>query len=557
MSGSSDDKADRTRTMLTDDPSAALKEMGLHDIFHAYTHAIRPETFLKTSSDLYFNLLQVAAGTSDIKPDSKDWRFRDEAWLKSPAYKRLAQAYLAMSDAIEAMVPDDLPKDEKARADFAATVFASAIAPTNTLWGNPEAMKRTIESGGTNLWTGGMALWQDMFQNDGLPQQVDDTGFEVGRNLAVTPGSVVLRTEMFELIQYKPATETVKQIPVILIPPQIGRYYFTDLAPGRSFAEYAVSQGLQYFTVSWRNPSSENREWGLEEYLEAAIQATEAVLKITGQKKVNFVGFCAGGMLTAIMVAWLAAKKKNWVNTATLCVTMMNYKAEASLGAFRLPAMLAVSKAKSQVDGVLQGKDLAKVFAWLRPNDLIWKYWVNNYLMGDTPPAFDILAWNKDSTNLPAKLHQDFLHLFEENDLIEPGAFEILGEAIDLGRIKCDTFIVGAVTDHLTPWKGCYETVHLVSGKSTFALSNGGHIAALVNPPGNNKAYYWVGDDIRPTADEWLEHATKTTGSWWESWAAWCATRSGKNIVAPALPGCDGLEPICDAPGTYVREQSL
>ncbi|MEN3974044.1 alpha/beta fold hydrolase [Emcibacter sp. SYSU 3D8] len=556
MSGKSGDKTTPAGTLQPGDASETLTEMGLHDLFYSYTHAIRPETFLKTTSDLYFNLLQVSTGTSEIAPDRKDWRFKDEAWLKSPAYKRLAQAYLAMSDAIEAMVPDDLPKDEKARADFAATVLASAIAPTNSLWGNPEAMKRTIESGGTNLWTGGMALWRDMFENDGLPQQVDNSSFEVGRNLAVTPGSVVLRTEMFELIQYRPATETVKQLPVILIPPQIGRYYFTDLAPGRSFAEYAVSQGLHYFTVSWRNPSPDNRDWGLEEYLQAAIEATEAVLKITGQKKANFVGFCAGGMLTAIMVAWLAARKKSWVNTATLCVTMMNYKAEASLGAFRLPAMLSVAKAKSQVDGVLQGKDLAKVFAWLRPNDLIWKYWVNNYLMGDVPPAFDILAWNKDSTNLPAKLHEDFLHLFEENDLIEPGAFEILGEAIDLGKIRCDTFIVGALTDHLTPWKGCYETVHLVNSKSTFALSNGGHIAALVNPPGNSKAYYWVGDNIRPTADDWLEHAAKTSGSWWESWATWCAARSGNNIVAPALPGCEGLPPLCDAPGTYVREQS-
>jgi polyhydroxyalkanoate synthase len=556
MSKNSDGEAGPAGAMLDSEASAALEKMGLHDLFYAYTHAIRPETFLKTSSDLYFNLLQVAAGTSDIKPDSKDWRFRDEAWMKSPAYKRIAQAYLAMSDAIEAMIPDDLPKDEKARAEFAATIFASAIAPTNTLWGNPEAIKRTIESGGANLWTGGMTLWQDMFQNDGLPQQVDDSSFEVGRNLAVTPGTVVMRTEMFELIQYKPATETVKQVPVILIPPQIGRYYFTDLAPGRSFAEYAVSQGLHYFTVSWRNPSPENRDWGLEEYLEAALEATEAVLAITGQKKANFVGFCAGGMLTAIMVAWLAARKKDWVNTATLCVTMLNYKAEASVGAFRLPAMLAVSKAKSQMDGVLQGKDLAKVFAWLRPNDLIWKYWVNNYLMGDAPPAFDILAWNKDSTNLPAKLHKDFLHLFEVNDLIVPRTFKILGERIDLGRVTCDKFIVGAITDHLTPWKGCYETVHLMKGPATYALSNGGHIAALVNPPGNNKAYYWVGDDIRPTADEWLEHAAKTTGSWWESWAAWCAARSGENIVAPALPGCDGFAPICDAPGTYVREQS-
>ena len=545
----------RTQSLATD-AQAGLEEVGLGDLFNAYTRSIRPETFLKVSQELFFNLAGVAAGTSQITPSDKDWRFKDEAWTKSPGYRQLAQAYLAMADAIEAMIPDDLPKDEKARAEFAAAIFSSAISPTNSLFGNPEAMKRTMESGGANLWAGSMNYWRDMFQNDGLPEQVDSSGFVVGENLAATPGTVVMRTEMFELIQYAPATETVKEIPVILIPPQIGRFYFTDLAPGRSFAEYAVKQGLQYFTISWRNPSPDNRTWGLEEYLAAAMEAAAAVRQITGQPKANFVGFCAGGMLTAIMTAYLAARGKDFVNTATLCVTMLNYKAEASVGAFRLPAMLAVAKAKSQMQGVLEGKDLHKVFSWMRPNDLVWKYWVNNYLMGDAPPAFDILAWNKDSTNLPAKLHTDFLHLFEKNTLIEPGAFEILGEAIDLSKINCDKFIVGAMTDHLTPWKGCYETVHIMNGASTFALSNGGHIAALVNPPNNSKAYYWLSADVRPTADEWLEHAEKTGGSWWEGWAAWCVERSGKNVVAPASPGCKGFEPLCAAPGTYVLESS-
>lgn len=531
-----------------------MENFGMGDAFFTYARSMRPETFMEASTKLFTDLASVAMGTSEIAPSAKDWRFKDDSWAKSPGYHRLAQAYLAMSDAIEAMIPDDLPKDEKARAEFAAAVFTSSIAPTNTLAGNPQAMKRTMESGGQNLMDGAANFWRDVVENEGLPTQVDDSKFEVGENLAVTPGAVVLRHEMFELIHYKPSTGKVRETPVMLIPPQIGRYYFTDLAPGRSFAEYTVSQGLQYFTVSWRNPSSDNRDWGLEEYLAAALDAIEAVSAITGQPKVNLVGFCAGGMLTSILLGYLAEKKRELVNTATLCVTMLDFECDAALGAFRLPAMLSVAKAKSEMDGIHKGTDLHKVFTWLRPNDLVWNYWVNNYLMGDSPPAFDILAWNKDSTNLPAKLHSDFLELFESNDLVKPGAYEIGGETIDLSQVDCDKFVVGAMTDHLTPWKGCYETMRLMQGDSTFALSNGGHIAALVNPPNNPKAYHWVSGEVAETADAWLDGAEKRTGSWWESWTKWCGKRSGKKIEAPEAVGSDDYPPLCDAPGTYVRE---
>ncbi|MFN3232497.1 MAG: PHA/PHB synthase family protein [Alphaproteobacteria bacterium] len=536
------------------DAFPTFESFDLGEAFAAYTRAMQPATFFQTTGKLYMDMMGIAAGTSDIEPDAKDWRFKDEAWVKSPAYKRMAQAYLAMSNAIEDMIPDDLPQDQKARAEFAADVFASTIAPTNVLAGNPAAMKRTMETGGQNLVEGTAAFWRDLFQNEGLPEQVDDSGFEVGKNLATTPGAVVFRTEMFELIHYKPSTEKVRETPVVLIPPQIGRFYFTDLAPGRSFAEYTVSQGLQFFTVSWRNPSPENRDWGLEEYMVAALEALEAVREITGQPKLNVVGFCAGGMLTSMLMGYLKKRKIELINNATLCVTMLDFKSEAALGAFRLPAMLSVAKAQSQITGIHRGKDLHKVFTWMRPNDLVWNYWVNNYLMGDSPPAFDILAWNKDSTNLPAKLHKDFLDLFESNELIEPDAFEINGEKIDLSTIDCEKFVVGAVTDHLTPWQACYDTVHIMSGKSTFALSNGGHIAALVNPPGNPKAYHWISDSIKESADDWHENAEKTSGSWWESWTKWSNKRTGKKIAAPEHLGSKKYPPLCDAPGTYVRE---
>ncbi len=520
--------------------------------FAGYLRSMDPKALAEQTMGLYKSMFDIMLGKSDVAPDARDWRFQDKTWTANPLYRRLAQAYLAMTDAVEKLIPEDLPWEDKARAQLAASIVTSTFAPTNTLLGNPAALARTMETGGSNLVRGFQAFVKDMVNNGGLPQQVDDSTFEVGRNLAVTPGKIVHKTEMFELIHYAPATEKVHEIPVLLIPPQIGRFYFTDLAPGRSFAEYAVSQGLQYFAISWRNPSADERDFGLPDYVEAALEAIEAVTQITGQKKANVVGFCAGGILSSIASAYLAAKGSKAINSFTLCVTMIDFKNDASLGAFRLPTMLAVAKAQSAMKGVLPGSELHKIFTWLRPNDLVWNYWVNNYLMGEAPPAFDILAWNKDSTNLPAQLHKDFLDLFESNCLIRPGEYEVLGTPIDLGAIKCDSFVVGAVTDHLTPWKCCYKSRSYLGGTSTFALSNGGHVAALVNPPGNPKAYHWIAPAIAETGDEWLDSSAKLPGSWWESWAKWCGERSGDLVPAPRKLGSKQHPATIDAPGDYV-----
>jgi polyhydroxyalkanoate synthase subunit PhaC len=536
------------------DRSKSADDAAPDNPFAAYANLFKPEAFVTQSFDYFKALTSIVAGTSEIAPDAKDWRFKDSAWSENPLYKRWAQAYLAMTDAVEKMIPDDLPFEDKARAELVASIVTSTLAPTNSLMGNPAALAKTWETKGDNLNKGFRNFLRDLKDNGGMPAQVDDSGFEVGKNMAMTPGKIVLRTKMFELIHYQPSTEKVHEIPVLLIPPQIGRYYFTDLAPGRSFAEYTVAQGLQYFAISWRNPSPAERDWGLIDYVESAIEAVQAVAEIAGKPKVNVVGFCAGGILTAILSAWFKARKIDLINSVTLCVTMLNFKSEATLGAFRLPTMLTVSKAQSEMKGVLAGDELGKIFTWLRPNDLVWNYWVNNYLMGEDPPAFDILAWNKDSTNLSAKLHSDFLELFESNDLIEPGKFEIKGEKIDLLKIDCDSFVVGAVTDPLTPWKACYQAVHLLGGESTFALSNGGHIAALVNPPGNPKAWHMTGAGDPENADVWEETAVKHSGSWWESWTKWAGERGGKLVKAPKTLGSSRFEPVGDAPGDYVRE---
>ena len=540
-------------------PAAKAQEtesslLGSEGPFATLLKNIDPRRMVEQSLELTKTMFDIATGKSEIAPDKRDARFKHEAWTGNPAYKRLAQAYLAMTEAVEQMIPDDLSVEKKQRAQLAASIVTSSFAPTNTLLGNPAALAKTIETGGGNLTRGFTAFLKDMKNNGGLPSQVDDSDFEVGRNLAVTPGKIVLRHEMFELIHYKPSTETVFELPVLLVPPQIGRYYFTDLAPGRSFAEYTVGQGLQYFAVSWRNPSSDEREWGMDDYARAVLTAVEAVTEIAGQPKVNMVGFCAGGITTAIVLGYLAAKKRDLVNSLTLCVTMLDFKVDAALGAFRFPALLSVAKAQSSIKGILPGKDLHKIFTWLRPNDLVWNYWVNNYLMGEAPPAFDILAWNKDSTNMPAKLHEDFLAMFQQNTVVQPGKYETMGEAVDLGAIKCDAFIVGAVTDHLTPWKACYLAKNYLGGDCTFALSNGGHIAALVNPPGNPKAYHHIAPATAPDADSWLEQSTRLSGSWWESWAKWCGERSGKRVAAPKKLGSKANPPTIDAPGEYVKQ---
>ncbi len=528
--------------------------LGSNGPFATLLKSIDPRRMVEQSLGLTKTMFDIATGKSEIAPDKRDARFKHEAWTGNPAYKRLAQAYLAMTEAVEQMIPDDLSAEKKQRAQLAASIVTSSFAPTNTLLGNPAALARTIETGGSNLARGFTAFLKDMKDNGGLPSQVDDSDFEVGRNLAVTPGKIVLKHEMFELIHYKPTTETVYELPVLLVPPQIGRYYFTDLAPGRSFAEYAVGQGLQYFAVSWRNPTPDEREWGMDDYARAVVTALETVAEIAGQPRVNMVGFCAGGITSAIVLSYLAAKKRDLVNSLTLCVTMLDFKVDAALGAFRFPALLSVAKAQSSMKGILPGEELHKIFTWLRPNDLVWNYWVNNYLMGEAPPSFDILAWNKDSTNMPARLHSDFLTMFQENTVIQPGKYETMGEPVDLGAIKCDAFIVGAVTDHLTPWKACYLAKNYLGGDCTFALSNGGHIAALVNPPGNPKAYHNIAAATAPNADSWLEQSTRLSGTWWESWAVWCGERSGKRVTAPKKLGSKANPPTIDAPGDYVKQ---
>jgi polyhydroxyalkanoate synthase len=507
----------------------------------------------RTSAELGVELFGVMAGVSKIEAARNDWRFADPAWSDNLAYRRLKQAYLAWSDAMLALT-DDASLDWRSaeRARFAMTVLTSAAAPTNYLPFNPAALKRAFDSSGVSVARGVRNFLRDLRRNGGMPSQVAEGAHKVGEHLAVTPGAVIWRDERCELIRYAPTTPTVRARPVIVVTPQINKYYFLDLAPGRSFVEYEVSRGIQVFIVSWRNPGPEHAGWGLEEYATTILGAIEAARCLTGSDDVDLFGFCAGGITTAATLAHLAAIEDQRVNTASFAVTLLDFDVPALIGMMADPSLLRVSKWNSRRAGVLDGASLGSIFSWLRPNDLVWNYWVNNFLMGDDPPVFDILAWNADPTNLPAKLHGQFLDVFGQNLLCRPGALSVFGTPVDLSRIKLETYVTGATTDHLTPWKGCYRATQLMSGPSTFILSNAGHIQAQVNPPGNPKAHYFAGPTPGPDPDAWLADAERHQGTWWSHWADWAFERGPAEVPAPGELGNIAYPVLAPAPGTYV-----
>jgi polyhydroxyalkanoate synthase len=508
----------------------------------------------REGAGLAAELAKIAIGRSHVEPARGDGRFKDPTWRENPAYRRVGQAYLASSRALHRVVDDaELDWRNAERARLAGEVLTTALAPTNTLAGNPAALKRGFETGGASLVRGARNFLHDVRHNGGMPQQVDRRPFRVGENLAATPGAVVHRDEVCEVIQYTPTTPDVRSRPVLMIPPQINRYYFMDLAPGRSFVEYAVSRGLQFFVISWRNPTVEQADWDLDTYVGACLRAIDVATEVTGSEDVATLGLCAGGITATTMLSTMAAQGDDRVKSAAFGVTLLDFSVPAPVGMFLSRRLVAAARKRSRDKGVLDGEALGRVFAWLRPNDLVWNYWVNNYLMGNDPPAFDILAWNAHSTRLPGALHSQFLEIFEDNVLCKPGALSVLGHPVDLSSIACETYVTGAVTDHLTPWQGCYRTTQLLPGPSTFVLSNAGHIQSLVNPPGNPKARMHVGPEPGPDAEQWRAQATERPGTWWEHWADWMVERGGPEKKAPSKLGSRRHRAGDAAPGSYVH----
>ncbi len=456
--------------------------------------AANPQSALKATKGFSEDVVKIMTGKSDLAPEPKDKRFMDPAWTFNPFFKAGAQYYLAVQKGIKGWI-DDLELDalERDRANFISQMVIDALAPTNSLIGNPTAQKRLVNSGGLSLIKGLKNAYNDMVHNDGMVSQVNKKPFKLGENIATTPGKVVHREEMFELIQYAPDTAQVYAIPQLTIPPQINKMYINDLSPEKSIIKWQIAHGFQPFVISWRNPTHDQGIWGMGDYVAACERALDVVCEISGSDKVNLAGACSGGQTMSVFCSKLAAKGDKRINAITMMVCVLEPKTgDTEASAMVSHNGIALARQRAAKKGVIEGNSLARGFAWLRPNDLIWNYVINNYLLGDDPPAFDILFWNADATNLSSTLMGDFLELFEANAYALPGTYEVADHTLDLKKVTSDMFILGGTTDHITPWQACYRSTQLFGAKNIeFVLSQAGHMQAILNPPGNPKARFW------------------------------------------------------------------
>lgn len=520
-----------------------------------------PRRLMKHAQAMGEDMVKIMTGKSDLAPDPKDKRFMDLAWQYNPFFRAGAQYYLAVQKGMHNWLQDlELDDLERDRANFISNIIIDSLAPTNTLVGNPTAQKRLIDSGGLSLIKGLQNAYKDLTQNKGMVSQVDKRPFKLGENVATSKGSVVLRTEMMELIHYAPTTDEVYEIPQLTIPPQINKMYINDLSPEKSVVKYQLDNGIQTFVISWRNPSKEQGVWGMDDYIRSCLEAMEAVSEITGSKKVNVSAGCSGGQTASVMASKLAAEKSDLMGTLTLMVCVLHPKQlDIEAGSLVSENGMKLARRRAEKRGVIKADDLSRAFAWLRPNDLVWNYVINNYLLGADPPAFDVLFWNADATNLSASLMGDFLTLFETLAFTKQGEVEMAGHKIDLSKVTSDLFILGGVTDHITPWKATYRSTQLFGSKDiTYVLSQSGHMQAILNPPGNPKAKYFVQrkkGKLPETADQWLEGTEEVKGSWWPYWMEWVQKRSGKQKPAPTELGNADYKPLDPAPGLYVVEE--
>jgi polyhydroxyalkanoate synthase len=487
------------------------------------------------------------------RPAERDRRFSDPSWEDNPAYFALRQAYLAsrrLSEDLLAAGRGNPVADGK--AGLAASLLFDAAAPTNFLPTNPAAVKRAFETGGASLVRGARNFLDDLANNGGRPRQVDRRPFELGVNLAATPGKVVFRNELIELIQYAPQTDEVHAIPLLASPPWINKYYVMDLAPGRSFFEWAIQHGRTVFAISYRNPDASMRHVTLDDYLISGPRAAlDVAADITGASKIDIVGLCLGGALTAMLCAYLAQEGDDRIGSVTLLNTMLDYSEPGVLGAFTDERTISRLEREMAATGFLEGSKMAATFDALRANELIFSYVVSNWLMGQSPPPFDMLAWNADSTRMPAAMHAFYLRsLYLHNELAR-GELELAGQQLSLSSIKSDSYVVGAINDHIVPWQTSYKATRMLGGTVRYVLSSGGHIAGIVNPP-SPKSWYEAAGQAFATAPDWRDAAIRHGGSWWEDWAVWAAERAGAAGPAPPM-GSDRYPVLGDAPGTYIH----
>jgi polyhydroxyalkanoate synthase len=500
-------------------------------------------------------LARTATGRSALAPAKGDRRFGDPAWESNWLLRRALQSYLAVSDTVDGLISDaDVDWRAERRARLAAANVLDALAPTNFPWSNPAVIREVVNTGGENLVRGARRFARDLSTPPRLPATVDTSKFEVGDNLAVTPGSVVLRTDVFELIQYKPSTDEVREVPLLFVPPTINKYYILDISPGRSMIEHFVGLGQQVFAISWRNPEQAQGHFDLDTYAEAVAEARDAVASVSGADAVHVAAACSGGLISAGLIGAMAARGDlDKIASLTLMVCALDNNTEGTVSALASRDLAAAAVAESARRGYVDGQALAGVFTWLRPNDLVWSYVVNNYLLGKAPPAFDILYWNQDTVRLAAGLHRDFIHIGIEDPFPYAGELEVLGEPVDLEAVDIDTYFIAGLNDHIVPWESAYRGAQLFGGAHRFVLSSSGHIQALVNPPSpESRSSFRVADELPDGPEEFLAQAPKLPGSWWTDWDAWLAERSGALKPAPKTLGSRGYKAHGKAPGTYV-----
>ena len=489
-----------------------------------------------------------------LTPKKEDKRFKDEAWAQHAIFDFFKQAYLLSADRIQEMVEQvpGLDAHTIRKIRFYTRQWVDAMSPSNFPLTNPEVLKATIDSHGENLVKGMANMLEDLERNQGRfnVKQTDLKAFRLGENIAATPGKVVFQNRLLQLLQYAPATETVRQTPLLIVPPWINKFYILDLKPQNSFIKWLVEQGHTVFLISWVNPDESLSDLRFEDYLEEGLLgAVGAIAELTGEKKVNAVGYCIGGTLLATTLAYMAAKKDKRIASATFLTSLLDFSDVGELGVFIDEDQLALMEDHMQRRGYFDGQHMAVAFSLLRENDLIWSFVIRNYLLGQEPMPFDMLYWNSDSTRMPVAMHSFYLrNMYLENRLREPGGIKIGRTAIDLGKIQNSAYFLSTREDHIAPWKSTYEGAKLLGGPVRFVLGGSGHVAGVVNPPAANKYGYWVGDSMPDGADQWIAAATQQPGSWWLDWDKWVSEFAGKQV--PARKPAKDLE---DAPGSYVK----
>ncbi len=563
-------------------PSGDIPSGGMVDPFNLGTAFLQltqsmmqnPESLVKTQSEYWNNMLNLWQQTAEqmmpsneetpasqnvIEPDKGDRRFKDEAWNENAIFSFLKQSYLLTADWMHQTAKNTDGLDEKSaqKVDFFTHQLTDALSPTNFWMTNPIVLKETLESNGQNLLNGFENMKTDLERGKGKLKisMTDPNAFSVGENLATTEGKVVYENELMQLVQYSPRTKTVYKRPLLIIPPWINKFYILDLGEKKSFIRYALDQGHSVFIISWINPDSSLRDKNFEDYmLRGPLAALDAIEQATGEASVNAIGYCIGGTLLSATLAYMAAKKDDRINSATFFTTLMDFQQAGELKVFIDEEQIQNIESKMVDDGYLDGGDMAMTFNMLRPNDLIWSFVINNYLRGKQPFPFDLLYWNSDSTRMPEKMHSFYLrNMYLNNNLIKPNTLNLNDTPIDLTKVETPTFILSTKEDHIAPWLATYSAVNAFSGPVKFVLAGSGHIAGVINPPGEKEKYgYWVNDKKEETPEAWFEGAKQTDGSWWPEWQKWLSRKSGKKVPA-RIPGAGKLRAIEDAPGRYVK----